>query len=303
MAFWVLVAVAGIRYVLPKWRDFALSSRLSSIDPVWLASASLVLVLQYLVVFRLWRRVLEVLGAAAPASLLYRAFGLSLLPKYVPGKLLGPGLRTRLTVSAGIPYPVAVGSLFWEIGLSLAAAIAITAAGIAAGMSHEFDPVARWLAIAVMAIAGAMLAASTVPRARTLLATWLHFPAAWRRPGAVAGLFLGYLGGWLMYGAAHWMLARALGPFPASQSVPLLVSLAASWTLGVLSLFAPGGLGVREGILFLFARGPMGAPSALLFVTLSRLLMFLVEVLLTVSALAAVPRQPVALTPTDLSGS
>jgi hypothetical protein len=47
----------------------------------------------------------------------------------------------------------------------------------------------------------------------------------------------------------------------------------------------------------------MGAPSALLFVTLSRLLMFLVEVLLTVSALAAVPRQPVALTPTDLSGS
>jgi hypothetical protein len=43
---------------------------------------------------------------------------------------------------------------------------------------------------------------------------------------------------------------------------------------------------VREGVLFLFARGPMGAPMALLFVTLSRLVMFVVEALLTLGALA-----------------
>jgi glycosyltransferase 2 family protein len=288
LVFWALVAFASVRYVVPKWQEFDLSRRLSVLESGWLAGAILLLLLQYVAAFWLWRRVLDVLGAAAPVGRLYRAYGLSLLPKYVPGKLLGPGLRAGLTAATGIPYPVAVGSIFWEMGLSMAAAAAITTVGVAAGISRELDPAGRWLAFAIVAVAGVVLTASLVPRVRTLLATWLHVGAARRRPAAVAALFVGYVGLWLLSAAVHWMLARALGPFPVSQAFPLLVALAASWTLGVLSLLAPAGLGVREGILFLFARGPMGAPTALLFVTLSRLLIFAAEVLLTVAALVSV---------------
>jgi hypothetical protein len=302
LAFWLSVAVASIGYVAPKWRQFQLSSRLSQLGPAWLAGAILLLLSQYLAVFQLWRRVLDLLGAAAPAGPLYRAFALSLLPRYVPGKVLGSGLRTALTAAAGVSYPIAVGSLFWEIGLTLTAATAITGLGIVAGVSRQLGPAGRWLALAAVATVIAGLVATLMPRVRALVVTWLHPGTALRRPAAVGVLFAGYLGGWILYTAAHWMLARALGPFPASQAVPLLVALAASWTLGALSLFAPGGLGVREGLLFLFARGAMGVPTALLFVTLSRLLIFAVEVALTLVAWVSVPRRAVAVSPSDLSG-
>jgi hypothetical protein len=289
LLFWLLVVTAALRYVVPKWREFELSSRLSGIDRGWLAGAILVLLLQYLAVFALWRRVIHVLGSTARRGELFRAFALSLLPTYVPGKLLGPGVRTSIAASSGISYPVVVGSLFWELGLTLAAATVITTLGVGLNVSHELDPAARWLAF-VVAVAGvAGVAVALTPRIRTILATWLHPRAALRQPRAVAVLFLGYVGSFWMYTAAHWMLARAIAPFAVRQAVPLLVALAASWTLGVVSLFAPAGLGVREGVLFLFARGPMGAPMALLFVTLSRLVMFAVEVLLTLGALAAGP--------------
>jgi hypothetical protein len=301
LAFWALVVVAGIRYVVPRWREFELSSRLSALSPAWLVGAILVLLLQYLAVFALWRRVLRVLGGAAPLGALYRAFGLSLLPRYIPGRLLGPGLRAGLAAAGGISYPVVVGSLVWEMGLSLAVATAITAVGIGAGIAHEFEPAARWLALAVLVLAVAGLVASVVPRVRSLLAIWLHPRAAWRQPMAVGALFLGYIGSWLLYAAAHWMLAQAIGPFPGNQAIPLLVALAASWTLGALSLFAPAGLGVREGALFLFAKGPMGVPAALLFVTLSRLVIFTVEVLLTLAAWRLGPkRRPIGISLTDV---
>jgi Lysylphosphatidylglycerol synthase TM region len=300
LGFWVLVVAAGIRYVVPRWREFQLSSRLSTLDTAWVIGAILVLLLQYLAVFALWRRVLHVLGGAAPVGALYRAFGLSLLPKYMPGRLLGPGLRARLAAAGGISYPVVVGSLVWEMGLGLAGATAITAVGIGGGIAREFEPAARWLALAVPALAAAGLLASVVPRVRSLLAIWLHPRVAWRQPMAVGALFLGYIGTWPLCAAAHWMLARSMGPFPGNQVVPLLVALAASWTLGALSFFAPAGLGVREGALFLFAKGPMGVPAALLFVTLSRLVIFAVEVLLTLAAWRLGPkRRPVGISLTN----
>jgi hypothetical protein len=301
LAFWLVVAAAGIGYVAPKWRQFQLSSRLLELDFAWLMGAVLLLLVQYFIVFQLWRRVIEILGAAAPFAPLYRAFALSLLPRYVPGKLVGSGLRTALSAAAGVMYPVAVASLIWEIGLNLAAATAITAFGVVFGVSRDLQPAGHWLMLAALATVVIGILASLVPGVRRLMTNWLHTRAARQHPGLVAMLFAGYLGGWVMYAAAHWMLARALGSFSAGQAIPLLVALAASWTLGVLSLFAPAGLGVREGALFLFARGTMGGPTALLFVALSRLLIFAVEAVLTFSAWVGIPKRPVTFSPTEPS--
>jgi hypothetical protein len=82
---------------------------------------------------------------------------------------------------------------------------------------------------------------------------------------------------------AHWSLAHAIAPLPAGQLFSLMVALSTSWAVGMLTFFAPAGLGVREGVLFLFARGWMGTSNALLFVTLSRLCSLLAEALLTLT--------------------
>src|SRR6476469_9317352 len=276
-AFWVLFVIATLRYVLPKWTDFGLSSRLTSLHMGWIAGAMLVFALQLLALFTLWCAVLRLLGGRASRRSLFRAFGLSLLPKYVPGKVLGLGLRTRLTARAGVSYPVAVGSLVWEVGFALSTSGVITIFGLALGVSRELEPAAGWLlrAFPLAAIVG--LLALCIPRLRNTAESWVHLGAAVRNRVGVASLFVGYLCTWLLYMAASWMIARAIGPFPPNQVAPLLVALAASWAIGFLSFFAPAGLGVREGVLFIFARGLMGSAAALLFVTLSRLVIFLVE--------------------------
>jgi len=113
-----------------------------------------------------------------------------------------------------------------------------------------------------------------------------------RQVSALVVVFLCYVGAWFLSTAAHWMLARAIGPFPVAHWFPLLLALSASWVIGMLSVFAPAGLGVREGALFIFVAGLMGAPEAILFVTLSRLIIFAVEVVFTIAAFAFPARRP-----------
>jgi uncharacterized membrane protein YbhN (UPF0104 family) len=59
------------------------------------------------------------------------------------------------------------------------------------------------------------------------------------------------------------------------------VAVPASWAIGFVSVFAPAGLGVREAVLYFFVNNRMDQGDLILFVTLSRLLMFGVEVFLT----------------------
>jgi hypothetical protein len=286
LAFWVLVAFASVRYVVPKWQEFHLSSRLTSLSLGWLGLAMAVLVLQYLAVFEIWRRLMILLGAKAPVLSLFPPFGLSLLPKYIPGKVFGPGLRARLAAGVGLPYPPILGSLLWEAGLGLASAVLIALIGFAPGLAPELAGAARWLVLTVIAGALAGWVLTRVPKVHGVLATWFYTGTVQRQFPRVAMLFLAYVGVWVMSAIAHWMLARSIAPLAPVHLLPLLVALCSSWALGMLSLFAPAGLGVREGALYIFAKGLMPAPEALLFVTLSRLTMFGVEILMTLLALA-----------------
>src|SRR5262249_53454237 len=86
LLFWALVVWASVEYILPKWKEFGLSSRLAELEAGWLLGAVLILVAQYLAIFVLWNAVIGVLGGRPNLRALYRAFGLSLLPRYVPGK-------------------------------------------------------------------------------------------------------------------------------------------------------------------------------------------------------------------------
>jgi glycosyltransferase 2 family protein len=287
LAFWILVAFASARYVAPKWQEFHLSSRLSSVSLGWLGLAMAVLVLQYLAVFEIWRRILLLLGAEAPVWSLFRPFGLSLLPKYIPGRVFGPGLRARLAARAGLPYPPILGSLIWETGLGLATAVLIAFIAFVPGLAPELTEAARWLALTVIAGALAGWALTRVPKVHSVLATWLYTETILRQLPKAALLFLAYVGIWAMSAIAHWMLARSIAPLAPVHFLPLLVALCTSWALGMLSLFAPAGLGVREGVLYIFAKSMMPAPAALLFVTVSRLTIFGVEIVMTLLALAA----------------
>jgi hypothetical protein len=57
-----------------------------------------------------------------------------------------------------------------------------------------------------------------------------------------------------------------------------------SWTLGYVVIFAPGGIGIREGAITFFLAGTMGADNILIYSTVHRFLYVIIEVLLGVVA-------------------
>jgi hypothetical protein len=112
---------------------------------------------------------------------------------------------------------------------------------------------------------------------------WIGLSRLTGQPLSFMGVFVFYAATWLIMGISHWCLANALIPVPVASIPMLIVALALSWGIGILSIFAPAGLGIREGVLYLFVHDWLGESDALLFVTLSRVIIFIVELLLTVT--------------------
>ncbi len=110
---------------------------------------------------------------------------------------------------------------------------------------------------------------------------WIGLPQLARQPLWLVALFVLYGVSWLTYGLSHWLLLNAITPFSIDSLFPLSVALAVAWGVGFVSVIAPAGLGIREGALYLFVAGSLSQGQAILFVTLSRLLGFAVELLIT----------------------
>jgi uncharacterized membrane protein YbhN (UPF0104 family) len=83
---------------------------------------------------------------------------------------------------------------------------------------------------------------------------------------------------WGTYGVALWMLARGL--LPDALSLPLATAIGAftlGYILGLLALFAPGGVGVRELVLIGMLAPALGSGGAVALSVASRVLLTLTE--------------------------
>jgi len=286
---WVVIVAGAVFYLGPAWRSVKIVERLRTVDPAWLAAAFALLLTQYLALFGLWVCILRLLGVArGHTGPLFRAYGLSLLPKYVPGKILGQGIRAKLTVDCGVPVRTAFTSMGWEIALSLGSAVIVACAGLIAGQARGLEGAALWMLRAFIALALVAAVLACLPGWGKRWGEWLDVATARRHRVGILVLIGFYAATWMISTLAHWCLARAIGPLPSGHVLSLLVALCVAWGVGIMSIIAPAGLGVREGILFLFARDWLGNASALVFVSLSRVLAVTIEVCLT--AVAAHPR-------------
>jgi hypothetical protein len=82
---------------------------------------------------------------------------------------------------------------------------------------------------------------------------------------------------WVGYGLALWLLARGLLPAAGLRPTLAVAVFTASYLAGFLALFAPGGLGVREGLFILMLQGPLGIGAATALALASRLLLTITE--------------------------
>jgi uncharacterized membrane protein YbhN (UPF0104 family) len=81
---------------------------------------------------------------------------------------------------------------------------------------------------------------------------------------------------WALYAASFWVLAQSLG-FGGSP-IPVASAFAAAYVLGYAMVFAPAGLGPREGFLIVFLTPHLGAVASGVVAIVARVWTTLVEV-------------------------
>lgn len=276
--FWCLLLYYCLAFFGSKWETLQLSSQFTQISVKWLTTASVLIFGHYLIVLVLWLHLLRRLGATPTGFPLFRAYALALLPKYLPGVVTAYGVRTRLSQQAGVPLSISISSLVLELALTLSSAVTLSLLGF---LIYP-KTVSLYFQGRYLFVLGASMGLLTLLCLFTLRWEKGYIPSQFTRSPRLLFTFWGfYTLTWFIFGLSHWCLARGLAPQVAPPFSFVMTACALSWIVGFLSVIAPAGLGVREGVLYFLMYPWLGETLSVLFVTLSRLLMFGIEVILT----------------------
>lgn len=247
----------------------------------WIALAALLVWGTYFLLIVAWRTVLGGWHQHLPLRSAMHIWCVSNLGRYLPGKVWSVAGLAVLARREGVQGWAAAAAALAMQALSIG-----TGAGVAIAFLPQADsPV---LLVAAIAIAVLSVAALTLkPMVRVLARVASGKIQIQPLPiGAVLAGATATLAAWLMYGLAFRFLALGLLPNDA-PSLPLAMgSFAGAYIVGLFAIFAPGGIGIREGMLIVFLTPSIGAGAALALSIGSRLLLTFTEV---TAALVTVP--------------
>lgn len=276
----LLVIGLAVRSLAGSWQAFRMQPVDLRANPAWLGAGIATVLVMYAMLIEAWRRVVQSLGQRLDFLAAARIWLLASLGKYLPGKVWAIAGAAVLARQYGVEPHAAVTSALLLQALALAsgvATVALTAPAIWTGL----DPAAGLITVAIGLAAVLGVGVLAWPAALERLQGKL--PAAWPRlapvPARVLAQGLAANGvAWVGYGAAFLCLSRALLPdVPLSLDRAIGV-FAGSYLVGLIAVFAPGGLGPRESVFFLLLAEPLGPKVAVLLAVASRLLLTLTEV-------------------------
>lgn len=245
----------------------------------WLVLSVLVVWLMYAILIVAWRTLLSSWGQQLDGWNAARIWTVSSLGKYLPGKVWAVAGMALLSQRAGIaPVAATCSAVILQV-------LAIGTGAAVAGLTgaHALEEAQRGAgAVLALLVAGALLGIGLLfwpPFLRRLLHLVAPTVTDDRAPSA-RGILVGIaanLVAWLGYGLALWLLARGMLPTSGLDLRVAIAVFTASYLAGFLALFAPGGIGVREGLFILMLQGSLGIGSATALALASRLLLTVTE--------------------------
>ena len=291
-----LVAVAKLAlFALVCWSIYytfvsgneALRNHTWHVTPGWLVVAGLFYLLGMLPAAVFWHRVLLRTGQQVKLSTALRAYYISQLGKYVPGKWMVIVLRRTLLPGPGIENTVVAATVFYETFTMLAVGAAVSAVVLVAAHRDQMLLVAAALGSAPL------LGVPTVPSIFKWLMGTLGVgklnPTAASKLGRVGPrlIAIGWLtiaGGWILQGVGFWATLRAMDEAAGGPLEDLALHTAAV-ALGVVAGFIsqiPGGLGAREWVSAELMEPRYGPGVAIVSAILFRLVLLVSEVAISI---------------------
>jgi glycosyltransferase 2 family protein len=273
------IVLFAARSLARNWEQLRSQPLDWSVRPGWLLLSAAVVWLMYAVLIVAWRVMLAAWGQRLGGWEAARIWTVSSLGKYLPGKVWAIAGMAVMSQRAGVAPWAATGSAVVLQVLAIGTGAAL--AGLTgAGTLEAAHPGAR-AALALM-VAGALVGVGLLlwpPLLQRLLGFAAPGSMGDRTPSA-RGIVFGIVANliaWVGYGTALWLLARGLLPGARLAWLPAIAVFAASYLAGFLALFAPGGIGVREGLFILMLQQPLGIGAATALALASRLLLTITE--------------------------
>ncbi len=276
--YWAVRALAG------QWRDVKAVAASADINWGWVLLASLIVLATYAMLVQSWRLLLAGWGGHLRFGDAVRIWTIANLGRYVPGKLWSVGALGILASRQGISGVAAAGAAILGTLLNIGAGFGILSLS-GSRVLGAFNP---WLetaslTVAVAFVVGTLLLPSLLPPILRRVSQWRGVPAVERQlPARTLWLATGInAASWLCYGAAFAAFARGVAPQVVVSPTLFVVVWTASYLLGYLLLFAPGGIVVREAAMAgaLVALGVAVSADATFLALASRLWLTVWEVL------------------------
>ncbi|MFQ5867722.1 MAG: lysylphosphatidylglycerol synthase domain-containing protein [bacterium] len=240
-----------------------------------------VLMLYFCFFVACWLAILKNLGAELPFSQGFKIVFYSQLGKYLPGKFWVLAAKVLLCQKLAISKSTSFFAIGLEVGLTTVAGILVFLTGLL--MERDYGLTVQPVYLGMTAI---LLLVAVHPK---ILSKVLNFFLTILKKEKVkieltfsqlATLLGYYFLNWLCFGIAFFFLVNSISSFPFMK-VPILAgSFAISVVVGMVSIFAPGGIGVREGVLVLFLHNFFPLPLAIAISLISRLWITLVELIM-----------------------
>jgi uncharacterized membrane protein YbhN (UPF0104 family) len=275
-----VVAVMVWRAIARNWSEFQSLHVALALQPGWLALSVLLVFVTYAVQIESWRRILAGWSQPLTYGRAARIWLLVNLGRYVPGKVWSVAGLIVLAQRAGVAAWAAGASAFAIQAIGLGTAVAVVAAATPGAESPLRLGAAALVAVATIVGLAWDRGARWLARAAGLADQFRPLPLA-----AVAESAALTLASWITYGAAFWLLARGLG-LPGTLAVTTAAGVfALGYILGLLALFAPGGVGVRELVFIGLLAPALGSGGAVALSVGSRVVLTLCEAVAPLAAL------------------
>jgi len=279
---WLLgITIVGLalRSLVRNWDQLRAQPLDWSVEPGWLILSAMVVWLMYGLLIAAWRITLTGWGRGLDFWSAARIWTVSSLGKYLPGKVWAVAgmavMAQRAGVGAGPATASAIILQVLAIGTGAAVAALTGWSSLRSAYPGAEGGLPALLLLSLLAVV-VLLRPDWVRRLVRIAAPDVSVSLT-PPPGAVAFGVLANTMAWIGYGGALWLLARGLLPEAGLGLMPAIAVFTTSYLAGFLALFAPGGIGVREGVFILMLQGSIGIGAATALAVASRLLLTVTE--------------------------
>lgn len=289
----LLLTALVIGFVAWQLRGAFVAFSLAKLRPdAWLSLLGLAVFCLYLLSQALiWWRLTAGHDVALPLGATVAIWCYSILGKYVPGKALLWAVRyahyrARCPTFSG---PALLRCFVLEFFCGVAAGFALALLATIVVPTPLATPALRLAAAAILLASLAAVHPAALSWCERWLGRALKVEAAPTRfgIGETLAAVAAYAVGWVILGLAVFLLARAVEPSLSWNACPYVAAAyVIAGLVGFLALFAPSGIGVREGVLIAGLAQVMPLDSAAVVAVLARLVSTVGEVLLAVGAAA-----------------